>query len=150
MILDRREYIMNYSKYYNSMSNEQMFDLMGAFLPFIIFGLLISLAIGIFMMATYWKLFEKAGKPGWTAIVPFYNIWIMLEITKLPGWLILLLLIPGLNAPAGTILMVIVGLNMAKAFGKEIIFAIGLILLPVIFYPILAFSKDATYDITRI
>lgn len=141
---------MNYSKYYNSMSNEQMFDLMGAFLPFIIFGLLISLAIGIFMMATYWKLFEKAGKPGWTAIVPFYNIWIMLEITKLPGWLILLLLIPGLNAPAGTILMVIVGLNMAKAFGKEIIFAIGLILLPVIFYPILAFSKDATYDITRI
>lgn len=141
---------MDYSKYYDSMSNEQMYGLIGAILPIFIFALLISLAVGIFMMVTYWKLFEKAGKPGWASIIPIYNLWIMLQMTKLPEWLIVLLFVPGLNIPVGTILMIIIGLNMAKAFGKDVAFAIGLILLPVIFYPILAFSKDATYDITRI
>ena len=100
-------------------------------------GGLIGLAFGIFMLVAMWKIFTKAGKPGWAAIIPFYNIWVMLEMVGRPGWWLLLFFIPGVNVVMAIIVMV----DLAKSFGKSGGFVFGLILLPYIFFPILGFGK---------
>ena len=98
---------------------------------------LIGIAFGVFMLIAQWKIFTKAGKPGWAILIPFYNIWVMLEIVGRPGWWLLLMLIPGVNAVIGIIVLV----DLAKSFGKEVGFAIGMLLLPYIFFPILGYGK---------
>lgn len=97
------------------------------------------LAISVFMIVCQWKLYSKAGKPGWACIVPIYNTIVLLEIVKKPIWWIALLMIPIVNF----IVLILVFVELAKAYGKEGSFAIGLILLPVVFLPILAFGDSA-------
>ena len=104
---------------------------------------LIVVAIAVISIIAMWKIFEKAGHEGWKAIIPFYNMYILTEISGLNGWLFLISLIPGI----GTLIWAImVAVNLAPAFGKETVFAVGLILLPLIFELILAFS-DAEYQL---
>lgn len=103
-------------------------------------GIIIYVAIIVFMIASAWKVYAKAGKPGWAALVPVYNIIVTLQIIGKPMWWILLLLLPIANF----IGLILISLEMAKVFGKGAGFGVGLILLPFIFYPILAFS-DAQY-----
>ena len=97
-------------------------------------------AIAILMIAALWKIFEKAGEPGWAAIIPIYNLYILLKVAGRPGWWILLYLIPFVNF----IISIIVSIDVAKRFGKGTGFALGLVFLPFIFYPILA-CGDASY-----
>jgi len=104
----------------------------------IILPLLIVLPLVIFLIITYWKLFKKAGRNGWEAIVPFYNMYVLTEISGQNGWLFLLTLIPGVG---GAIWTIMVSIKLAPAFGKDPAYAIGLIFLPIIFYPILAFGS---------
>ena len=99
-----------------------------------------SLLVSILYIVSLWKIFAKAGKPGWASIVPIYNVIVMLEITGKPIWWIILLFIPVVNL----VISIIVIVELANKFGKSGGFAVGLIFLPVIFYPILAFS-DAKY-----
>lgn len=99
-------------------------------------GLMIWLAVAILMIASMWKIFTKAGQPGWASIIPFYNIYVFLTIAGKPGWWLILLLIPGLNVIFGIIALA----AFAQNFGKGVGFVVGLIFLPVIFYPILAFG----------
>lgn len=106
-----------------------------------LFILLIELAIFVAIIAGFWKVFAKAGKPGWAAIVPIYNIIVLLQIANKPLWWILLFFIPLVNIVMG----VLVGIAVAKNFGKGEGFGIGLGLLGFIFYPILGFS-DAQYQ----
>lgn len=101
---------------------------------------LIQLAIIVLSIAGLWKTFDKAGKPGWAAIVPFYNIIVLLEIAGRPLWWIILLLIPCV----GIVVAFIVAIDVAKNFGKDAAYGIGLVLLPFIFYPLLGFG-DARY-----
>ena len=103
-------------------------------------GTMIWLAVAILMLAAMWKVFTKAGKPGWAAIIPIYNAYVFLKIAGKPGWWLILLLIPGLNIIFGIIALA----AFAQNFGKGAGFIVGLIFLPVIFYPILAFG-DARY-----
>lgn len=103
--------------------------------------LLIYLVIIIVVIAGFWKMFTKAGQPGWAAIIPIYNSYIMCKIAGRPGWWVILLLIPYLNLIFWIILMV----DLAKSFGKSIAFAVGMILLSFIFIPILGFG-DAEYQ----
>lgn len=103
--------------------------------------LLIYLVIIIVVIAGFWKMFTKAGQPGWAAIIPIYNSYIMCKIAGRPGWWVILLLIPYLNLIFWIILMV----DLAKSFGKGIGFAVGMILLSFIFIPILGFG-DAEYQ----
>lgn len=106
-----------------------------------IFGVLffvIYLPLIILMIASMWKLFTKAGKPGWASIVPFYNIYVLLEIVGRPGWWLVLFLIPFVNF----VVSIILALDTAKAYGKDAGFAILLIFLPFIGYPVLAFGKS--------
>jgi hypothetical protein len=98
---------------------------------------LFFLAVAVVSLVSYWKIFTKAGKPGWAAIVPIYNILVMLEIIGRPMWWIVLLFIPFVNIVAAFI----VANDLAKAFGKTIGWTLGLIFLPVIFYPMLAFGN---------
>jgi hypothetical protein len=101
----------------------------------------ITLLLLVLVIAGSWKMFAKAGKPGWGAIIPIYNIYLLLKIAGRPGWWLLLALIPLVNIVIGILLMV----DVAKAFGMGVGFAIGLILLPVIFVPILGFGS-ASYQ----
>lgn len=103
--------------------------------------LLAYFALIIAAIAGQWKMFEKAGKPGWACIVPIYNIVVLLEIVRKPVWWILLMLIPVVNL----VILIIVYIELAKAFGKSGGFAVGLILLSFIFIPILGFG-DAQYQ----
>ena len=102
---------------------------------------LIFLLIIIAIIAGIWKVFTKAGKPGWAAIIPIYNLIVLLEIAGKPLWWIILCFIPVVNFVA----FILIGLGVAKNFGKSDGFGIGLGLLGFIFYPILGFS-DATYQ----
>ncbi|MGI5913945.1 MAG: DUF5684 domain-containing protein [Bacteroidales bacterium] len=97
---------------------------------------LISLAISVLIIVALWKVYNKAGKPGWAAIIPIYNIWVLLEIIKKPWWWLLLLLIPIVNI----VILIIMIHNLSLKFGKGVGFTIGMILLPFIFIPILGFG----------
>ncbi len=101
-----------------------------------VFGV-VYLAVIIAVVAGCWKLFVKAGEPGWAAIVPIYNTVIMIKICNKPLWWIVLALIP-CTAP---IFGILIAIELAKVFGKGIGYAIGLILLPIIFVPALGFGS---------
>lgn len=101
---------------------------------------IVWLAVIVFVIAAWWKVFTKAGKPGWAAIVPIYNLIVILEIAGKPLWWILLMLIPLVNIIVG----IIVYVAFARNFGKGVGFALGLIFLGFIFFPILAWG-DAVY-----
>ena len=102
------------------------------------FTLIIQLAIVAFFLAVMWKIFEKAGRPGWAAIIPIYNIIVLLEIVGRPVWWIVLLLIPIVNIVVGFLL----ALDLSRSFGHDLAFALGLFFLGFLFYPILAFGSD--------
>lgn len=102
---------------------------------------ILCLAFVVFVIASLWTVFNKAGQPGWAAIVPIYNIYVLLKIAGRPGWWLLLYLIPIVSF----VIAIIVSIDVAKAFGKGSGFGVGLALLSPIFYPILAFG-DARYQ----
>ena len=95
------------------------------------------LAFTILMIACWWKIFTKAGHPGWAAIIPIYNFIVWCNIVGRPWWWILLLLIPFVNF----IILIILMIDLAKSFGKGVGFGIGLLLVAVIFFPILGFGS---------
>ncbi len=120
-----------------------------AFFAFIGAYIIIFLIIAIIEIIALWKLFEKAGKPGWAAIIPIYNIYIMLEIAGLQWWWLLILLFAYLIPVIGLLIAAAAGfyiiLKFVQSYGKDVGFAIGAFLLGFIFLPILAFSKDTQY-----
>lgn len=97
----------------------------------------IYLAILIVAIAGMWKTFEKAGKPGWAAIIPIYNIYIMIEIVGKPSIWLLWCILPCVNIVFSIWLINL----MSKSFGKEEGFTVGLVLLGFIFWPILGFGS---------
>src|SRR5262245_43216705 len=103
---------------------------------------LVYIALVVVVLVAMWKVFEKAGQPGWAAIIPFYNAYVL--VTKIAQkeilWFILLF-IPLVNI----VIAVLVSIDVAKKFGKSELFGVGLGLLGFIFYPILAFG-DAQYE----
>ncbi len=103
----------------------------GALLFFVIY-----VGIIVVVIAGLWKIFSKAGQPGWAAIVPIYNTFILCKIVGRPWWWLILMLIPFINFIIAIILMV----DLAKSFGKSVLFAVGLILLGFVFIPILGFG----------
>lgn len=88
----------------------------------------LSLIISIIAIVSMWKLFTKAGKPGWAAIIPIYNILVMIEIAKKPWWYLLLLLVPIANI----VISIIITLDFVKAYGKDTVWGI----LAIFFAPI--------------
>ena len=103
--------------------------------------MILYFALIILMIVGMWKMFDKAGKPGWAAIIPIYNFIVMLEIAGKPIWWILLLMVPFVNF----VIAILLYLAIAERFGKGGGYAVGLIFLPFIFLPMLGFG-DATYQ----
>jgi hypothetical protein len=98
-------------------------------------------ALLLFGILTMWKIFTKAGEPGWAAIVPIYNFIVLLKIAGKPAWWFILMLLPFVNI----VILAMVCISLAKNFGKSAGFGWGLFLLGIIFGPILAFG-DARYQ----
>lgn len=96
-----------------------------------------TLIISVISLVGMWKIYEKAGKPGWAAIIPIYNIIVLLEIIGKPVWWIVLYLIPCVNIIFG-----IWTINLlSKSFGQGVGFTIGIIFLSFIFLPLLGFGN---------
>ncbi len=99
------------------------------FIPFLI--------VWVITVVGMWKVFEKAGKPGWASIIPIYNTIVMLEIIGKPVWWLLLLIFP-----CTSLVFAIWMINLlSKSFGQSEGFTIGLIFVPFIFYPLLGFGN---------
>jgi hypothetical protein len=105
--------------------------------------IVVVLVIGllIFMIAAQWKLFEKAGQPGWAAIVPIYNLYIMCKMIDKSGWWVLMMCLPYIGIIFSIIFEVSWCGRISKDFGRGTGTAIGLFFLPFIFVPILAFGS---------
>jgi Family of unknown function (DUF5684) len=98
--------------------------------------LIIYLAILVFYLAAEWRIFSKAGKPGWAVIIPIYSTLVFLQVIGRPWWWILLFLIPIVN-----IVFLIIAVNdLSKSFGHGMGFTLGLLFLSFIFIPILGFG----------
>lgn len=97
------------------------------------------LAIVILMVVAMWKVYQKAGRKGWESIIPFYNYVVMLELTNEPLWWIALLFVPFANI----VVAIIVLDRMSRAFGHGAGFTVGLLFLPFVFWPILAFGSSS-------
>lgn len=104
---------------------------------------LIELAFLVAWIVGMWKVFAKAGQPGWASIIPIYNAVVMLQIAKKPVWWIILFLIPIVNI----VIAILVAVEIAKRFNQGAGFAVGMVLLPFIFYPMLGFGP-ATYQVS--
>lgn len=90
------------------------------------------------ILAGLWKTFEKAGKPGWAGIVPIYNMIVLCEIVGKPVWWgLLAIFAPCVNVVFSVLLMI----ELAKKFGKDPLYGIGLALLPFVFFPMLGFGS---------
>jgi len=110
---------------------------LGAIMAIIGAYLIFVLAIAVVMLISMWKIYSKAGQPGWAVLVPIYNVVVLLKIVNKPVWWILLMLIPFVNF----IIIILLYLQLAKVFGKDTGFGLGLVFLPIIFLPMLAFGK---------
>lgn len=95
----------------------------------------IDIVLSVLIIAGLWKVFTKAGQPGWAAIIPLLNMYFLCKVAGRPGWWLLLLLI------CFPIFYIIVCIDVAKRFGKGVGFALGLIFLGFIFFPILGFGS---------
>jgi hypothetical protein len=113
----------------------------GAFLSAFIPILIVTWVLAIVGIVAMWKVFTKAGQPGWAAIVPFYNTYVLLKTVGRPGWWLVLLFVPIANVVIGILVMI----DLARAFGKSGGFAVLLIFLPFVGLPMLAFGDSAVY-----
>jgi hypothetical protein len=108
-------------------------------------GLFVVLALTIIVFAGFWKTFEKAGEPGWAAIIPIYNLYVLVKISGNAGWWTILFFIPVLNFLA----TLKISINLAGKFDRGILFGLGLAILSFIFFPILGFGNYQYQDATR-
>lgn len=137
---------------YNYNYNSDFTDVFaGGLIIFLIIIYLIILAVAVFQIVCQWKVYKKAGKNGWEAIIPIYNAWVLFEISGYPGWIALIALacvIPVVGAFVGIAILVfeiLAAMSLAEKFGKEKVFGLLLAFVPVVGYAILAFG-DAEYD----
>lgn len=127
---------MDYSYYSSSAVSEEAAGILaGLGMGFFI----VILAISVLILVSQWKIYTKAGKPGWACLIPIYTNIVMLDVVKLDWWHILIMLFVPF---AAVVYAIIIPVKLAQVFGKSGAFALLLIFLPVIGYPMLAFGKD--------
>ena len=103
-------------------------------------GPIVSIVILLVFVAGMWMMFQKADKPGWYSLIPILNTIALVNMAGKPAWWVILLIVPVVSFFVYIILM----LELAKAFGQGVLFAIGMMLLSPIFFCILGFG-GATY-----
>ena len=126
-----------FANFFQASGNDMMGGIFGGI------GGLIGLVVAVLAIIGMWKVFTKAGKPGWAAIIPFYNLYILLKVAVRPGWWLLLFFVPFLNI----VILILVNMDIARAFGKSA-FLWGFVLLTLLSavgYILLGFG-DARYQ----
>ena len=108
----------------------------------IAFFIILAIVFAVFIIVAEWKLFSKANQPGWAIFIPIYNILVLLKVAKMSWWNILLLLIPIVNI----VITFMVYINIAKNYGKDAGFGVGMVFLPIIFIPVIAFGNAVYVD----
>ncbi len=98
---------------------------------------MVELIASILIIVAMWKIFTKAGEPGWASLIPFYNFYKLFQISMGKGWYFLLLFVPLVNY----IVIILLAINISRSFGKSTGFTLGLIFLSPIFLCILGFSS---------
>lgn len=101
-------------------------------------SMLIYLPILVLLLAAHWKVYQKAGKPGWACIVPIYNLIVLCDIIEKPRWWVWLMILPYVNI----VFLIWAWNRLALRFGKSVGFTIGMFFLPFIFWPILGFGSS--------
>jgi uncharacterized protein DUF5684 len=113
---------------------------------FVFILVIIYIAIIVLEIAALWKVFVKAGQPGWAAIIPIYNLYVLLKVIGRPAWWLLLFVVGVIVPFVGWILLLVIGIiiaiDLAKSFAKSSGFAVGLFFLNFIFVPILGFGES--------
>lgn len=99
--------------------------------------LLLAVAVAALLVASSWKVAVKTGHPGWAVLIPIYNVYVLTRAVGRPAWWIALMFVPGVNLVAAAVLLV----DLARSFGKDIGFALGLILLHPLFMAVLGFGS---------
>lgn len=132
-----------YSNYYGSysMPSSLAATILGALMAYLV----IILVFVVIQLVAMWKLYNKAGEKGWKSIVPIYNAVILFKISGLSPWLLFVyfaVIIPFIGWIAPLVLNAVLAYKLAKSFGKDGGWAVGLYFLPSIFYMILAFGKS--------
>lgn len=145
------DYYSSYPSYYDyydygyTVSDPSIFTILGTILgAFLGIAIFISLVIAVLQIAGMWKVFSKAGEKGWKCIIPIYNLVILFRISGLSPWIIFGYL-AGFIPFVGWIVSLGISIyqcnSLAKAFGKDVGYTVGLLFLPTIFYLILGFGK---------
>jgi hypothetical protein len=99
--------------------------------------IILMLVVTIVVIIAQWRIYEKAGQPGWASIIPIYNFYVLLKIVGKPGWWLIWMFVPLAN-----VIVAIWTTNLlSKSFGKGVFFTIMLLILPWVFYPILGFGN---------
>jgi len=101
-------------------------------------GVVVYLVFVAFEIGALWRVFTKAGKPGWGAIIPVYNIYLLCKVAQHSGWWVLLFMIPIVNL----VVFIVVWYGVARAFGHGACFTAGLVLLSPVFLPILGYGSS--------
>ncbi|MBQ6547053.1 MAG: zinc ribbon domain-containing protein [Bacilli bacterium] len=118
---------------------------------FIVFAIIVVICAILILIAQI-MMFKKGKQPGWAAIIPFYNQVVQCKMVGISPWWVLIVFLGGMlgeiphigsyiSLVISVYFMIILGVSTARAFGKSDSFAVGLILLPVVFYPVLGFGK---------
>ena len=103
--------------------------------------MLVCLLVSLVVLAGVWKVFTKAGEPGWASLIPIYNVVVLLRIVGRPAWWTVLLFVPLIGFVVGFVAL----MDLARVFGRGIGYAVGLTVLPFIFFPHLGLG-DSQYQ----
>ena len=128
----------NYSYDYNDAAGA---SIAAGFMVFYIIYMLVILAISVVQIIAMWKVFKKAGKQGWEAIVPFYNTWTLLEISGYPGYYLFFVFIPCAGPIILLVFEIMAAISLSKKFNKTGGFAALLILVPVLLIKVIILLK---------
>lgn len=132
-----------------------LFDLLQILLGLFIIAIIITVIISVIIVVSMWRIFQKADRPGWAAIVPVYNCLVLSDITFGNMWLGIIPVVEIFTARSdlgalGVIISLtylvyhcVLSIKLSNVFNKGIGFGIGMIFLPVVFYPILAFGSSS-------
>lgn len=110
--------------------------------PGVIAGILWLAASIVLITVSLWLIFRKAGQPGWAALLPVYNLVVLVRVAGRPVWWFLMLLVPFIQWP---LIWIVVLIDLARRFGKGPLFGVGMAFFGLIFFPVLAFSR-ASYQ----
>ena len=138
---------------YNGLDHMAMTGIAAGFVILLIFLILICLVVSVLKIIGTWKVLTKAGKPGWGALIPFYNTYLLCEITGVNPWWILIVFLSSflsfipfvgslVSLAVSVYFLILLNVSLARSFNKDDGFAVGLILLSPVFYMILGCGKD--------